>query len=130
MGRRGMTLAEMMIVVIIIGILARLVIPRYLMAVEKGRSAEARYALGVIRDAETSYYVDQEAYGTMAQLNLNYPSSCTASYYFTYSLSINGASYVATATRCTSGGKPPKSYTAYVINMTQTGALDGSTGFV
>lgn len=54
--KKGLTLLELLIVVIIVGILAALAIPRYLKSSESSTAAEAYTNLKAIRDAEWAYY--------------------------------------------------------------------------
>ena len=131
--KNGFTLLEMMVVVILIGILASIALPRYIRTVEKGRAAEAKHNLGVIRDAELAYYIEFNAYApnlTAIQQN-SLPTACNASYYFNYSISVAGAAFTITANRCTAGGKSPNYVGGnYSLNITDTGSLDGTVGFV
>jgi len=119
--RKAFTLLELIVVIIIIGILATLGLTQYTKVVEKGRVAEAISILGTIRTAETGYYLEKGAYGTLANIGLNaLPAACAASgeslkYYFSYSISAG----IALATRCATGvGKTPGySGTAYTVTI-------------
>lgn len=128
----GFTVIEMIVVVVVIGILASIALPRYLRVVEKGRSAEARHVLGLIRDAEIAYYFDFDGYtNSLALLGVQVPAACNASYYFSYVIAGAPASFTATATRCIgAAGRRPGGQTAFVLNITPAGALDGTAEFV
>jgi prepilin-type N-terminal cleavage/methylation domain-containing protein len=60
--KKGMTLTEVLIVIVILGILAGLVLPRYLGQEERGIVAEAVGMLSAIRQAETAYHLEHSAY--------------------------------------------------------------------
>ena len=58
MKRKGFTLVELLVVIIIIGILAGIAMPQYNKMVEKARAIEAIVAFGYIRTAQFLYYFE------------------------------------------------------------------------
>ncbi len=67
--RKGFTLIELMIVVAIIGILAAIAIPNFLKFQAKSKQSEAKTNLKAIFTAETSYFGENNSYGSFAQTN-------------------------------------------------------------
>ena len=127
--RRGFTLLELLMVVVIIGILAGLAIPQYLKTTEKARIAEAVGVLGGIRSSQIRYFAENSTYGTsLSQLDLD-PSAAGAmagTPNFTYTIaSASAAAFDATATR--SGALPAGSgCTAnYRVHVNQAGTFTG-----
>ena len=129
----GFTVAELMMVVLVIGVLASIGWPRYILVTEKSRTSEARNILGQIREAELGYFLEFDSYTTnITALSLGIPGTCNTSFYYTYGVSGGGGSFTGTATRCTSDGKTPNSpgNVSYVVNITQNGVLGGTSPYV
>ena len=69
MKKRGFTLNELLIAVVIVSITAGLAIPMYMRTVEKVKGDEARGTLRLLRAAEKVYYFDwQSQYENLATL--------------------------------------------------------------
>jgi type IV pilus assembly protein PilE len=60
--RKGFTLMELIIVVIIIAILASIALPSFFKTTGKAKQAEANNLLGMLRSAQLRYYAEFEAY--------------------------------------------------------------------
>lgn len=81
--KKGFTLIEVLIVVIILGILATLAIPQFARMTRRARLAEAWAGLGGVRTAEAVYFMEWNAYtATMDDLDFDTPSGSI----FTYTL--------------------------------------------
>ena len=62
--RKGFTLIEVLIVVIILGILATIAIPQFAKMTSRARLAEAWTNIGAIRTAQSVYYLENSSYAT------------------------------------------------------------------
>ncbi len=69
MTKKGFTLIELMIVVVIIGILAALAIPRFLAASKKAKISEARTMLKQIYTAAETYYQENGGFPPLHTFN-------------------------------------------------------------
>lgn len=69
MNKKGFTLVELLMVVIIIGILVTLAVPNYYRSVERAKAGKAKAALDAIRKAELQYRAFNDTYtGTLTDL--------------------------------------------------------------
>jgi prepilin-type N-terminal cleavage/methylation domain-containing protein len=147
MKKRGFTLLELVVVMIILGILGTLGIQQYFRMVERARGAEARTILGQIRTAAAGYRLQQgnltgfsDDWAGIGDGTDQIPEDCTGTHYFEYDVdeTISSADaaqeFLAEATRCTSGGKPPHASEQFTLNLTtnfNTGSdvWDGTGGY-
>lgn len=63
MNKRGFTLIELVMVIVILGILAATALPRFIDLSSKTRENSAKYILGSIRAAIAVHYASNAAYG-------------------------------------------------------------------
>ena len=128
--RKGFTLIELIIVIIIVGILATIGMTQYTKVIEKGRAAEAKQVLGSLRTGQNAYYLENGAYtATISDTGVDAPPDCSqTTHYFSYAC--NASTGACTATRCGTGtGKTPGSATSYNKILSIDGTFTGSTGY-
>lgn len=124
--KKGFTLLELIVVIIILGILAAMGFAQYSKMVEKGRTSEAKVILGQIRSAQTVYWQERGNYDDGTDLSV-LPPSCDNDHYFSYAT--DAATGTSTATRCLGGGKPPDAPTSYSLTLTIGGQWGGDPGY-
>lgn len=60
--RKGFTMVELLVVLIILAILVAVAVPMYFNNVKRSKASEAVAALGLIRQAERDYYISHDNY--------------------------------------------------------------------
>ncbi|UCE18029.1 MAG: prepilin-type N-terminal cleavage/methylation domain-containing protein [Gemmatimonadota bacterium] len=100
--RDGFTLIELLIVVVILGLLAALAIPRYTYTSGKAKKSEAKTILKQLFQLEISYFQEHDLYvagankAALVASNLGFedPGADTR---YDYSVTVAGKTFVATA---------------------------------
>jgi type IV pilus assembly protein PilE len=105
--QRGVTLLELMAVVVVIGILGALAIPSYRQYVMRAQRVEAKTALLQLATNQERFYLTNRSYGTVAQLiAANLLEADGKSERDAYQITVAGADatgYTATATPIAGG---------------------------
>ena len=124
--KKGFTLLELIIVVIIIGILASFAIPQYLKAVERTKVSKAKNNLALIAQAEKMYRTEATAYTTsLSGLDTwieALSTTLTADADWTYSITARQDSFTASAKRAGTGG----AYGGKTVLMTEINEITGT----
>jgi len=138
--KKGFTLLELIVVIIIIGILATLGLAQYGKGIERGRGAEARQVLGALRGEAAAHYLennsltvpvfDDAVAGIGADAD-QMPSVCRPSHYFSYGIATADTVLTATAIRCGAGGRSGASAAVgrtLILTTTYPAGTDAWTG--
>jgi prepilin-type N-terminal cleavage/methylation domain-containing protein len=120
----GFSLAEVMVVLVVIGVLVSIAVPRYDRAVEQSRADIAAANLRAIWSAERMYWLQNHTYigdlSALCTLGLLDPSIVVVTNGFAYAVpAADGDSFTATAAR--SG---PTQWTG-TLTIDDTGAISG-----
>lgn len=124
--RKGFTLVELAVVIVIIGVLAAFGVPRFLKSVERTKASEAFAYLAAVRSAQERYIAKEGTYSSTiggldivqaAPKNFNDPTTITAS------SDAGVPKWKLTLTR----NSATSSYGAYTVVFTQNGFCSDST---
>ena len=108
---RGVTLLELMIVVVILGILTAIAYPSYRQFIERAKRTEARALLLRIAVDQERFYLQNNTFGTMAQLQYDEPQITDSDAYSVTITTNNASNFSVTATYQLGGEEADKCLT-------------------
>ncbi len=129
--RRGFTLIELMIVVVIIGILAALAIPKFIKVTGKAKVSEAKTILKEIFTLEKAYFNEHDCYVEFAngaactEIGFDLPEG-TSRFLYQVTCTDSSADFAARATE--SVDVDGNGTTTGYLTMDQDGACAGGNG--
>ena len=130
--KSGFTLLEIIIVIIIIGVLASLALPRLFRTVEYSRSTEALNAIAMVRRAMERYALQNaNSYvgAAIGALDVDDPSNNVPATNFTYNLTVIGATtFTIAANRLSVNGGTTGDW-IYLFNAAGTITRSGNGAF-
>jgi prepilin-type N-terminal cleavage/methylation domain-containing protein len=127
--KKGFTLLELIIVIVILGILATLGYTQYSKQVESMRLAEAKVMIGLMRKLATEYYLKNGSITGIQNSDVGVDATCDSTNYYKYGIYAPTSERVLLmAQRCTSGGKLPNYASApYCLYLTYYPGSGGVT---
>ncbi len=126
--RKGFTLVELAVVIVIIGVLAAFGVPRFLQSVEKSKAAESFNYLSAIQSAEERYLAQNGTYAsTISSLDVTLPTPQYFTVPSTITVTPDSAGNPAWSLMLTRNAN--SSY-AYTVNWTQSGFDTSSTSTI
>jgi len=131
---RGITLFELLVVLVIVGIIAALALPSYHHHTQRVYRAEAMTALLQLQSAEEAYYLRHDTYTASVEAappaGLGISATSTSNRYtLSVALAADGQSYIATASPTPTGGQnTDQECLAFSIDARGRRAVSGAAG--
>ena len=127
---KGFTLIELMVVIVIIGILATLAIPKFNEASLKAKVSEAPTVLSTYENAQLAYLAEAASVGAMSSLVIEDPTAAGFSKYFTYSHTASNSAGVLQAQASSAGmGELTDKTLNITVNSDQSSAKDAAAEY-
>jgi len=129
--KKGFTLIELIIVIVVVGVLSTIGVTQYARAIEQSRQAEARTILAMLYSEAMEYYKENGVLPWLSQIGFSYlhDDACASNErYFSYECGdSSGHCY---ALRCITGtGKTPGWPVQYRIDLYNDGSYNLSSDF-
>ena len=105
---RGVTLLELMVVVVILGILTAIAYPSYRQFIERAKRTEAKALLLRIAVDQERFYIINQTFGDMADLQYNEPQITDSEAYSVSITAFDASDFSATATYLLGGEEAAK----------------------
>ncbi len=119
--KTGVTLTELLIVVVIIGILASLSLPMMTKTLEKAKTGEVVANLNLIRTAEKSYFLENNMFtGDINDLSIESPNDAPVRHFDYMILWVNDDDFLARAQRTPNAPAP---YNGYFYDISKDGRI-------
>lgn len=120
--RKGFTLLELIVVVIIVGILASIAVPQFFKVAERARSAEGQAAIGALRGSQMRYYAEKGLY-TNDETELDMENPPNGYRFFNVPVASNASNDLASIERNSGVAWPAGNGTAYEIHIDEDGNI-------
>ncbi|MDD5005071.1 MAG: prepilin-type N-terminal cleavage/methylation domain-containing protein [Candidatus Omnitrophica bacterium] len=126
--KKGFTLMELIIVIVVIGILVSLAWPTYIKVIEKSRVTEAKNMLSAIRQSQIRYYAQYLRYSTSANtIDIIIPGVPEKKYFTCTPTYTTGVERIGRAVRTTLD--KPAGIGTYIIYIYENGTFSISSGY-